>query len=482
MWSSDAKLLDNQEGKYFISIISSAVTDKASDKLALKTSNSQTEPISWLNNANISTADGVYISMDRLNRKRRQVKRENNGRVFLLANTNLPRNETVDLDKFKGEVVMVLPQHYNVNNSSQNSSEVTQHLVTVETFKSVRDILKAMQENNSIPKTVLSEVLQRQPAIQKIPDLNSVELGALVSDNPKMDIGFSSPQDGNKVTLTTEQLRVILSALLRVSSSKLPTESTSQPVHSQQPQEDNHGNIGPVPNLNTRSSQPITRQPQSNNERSVQRQQTQHTLPVSQPLPRVQASIPQFTQPMHTQPPIRPQNIPDQGNNMVRFIQQSQSTGQSPSSVPNTIQPQLTMQRPTSSQRIISSPGNAPQRPLVRTATSSNMLGLSHQSPSQPGTTRLQQQSSQRGVIQQRRSQPQQPSGPPDPFTSRFHSGFQQGSTLLVQPAMDFSPPGASQGAPNMPFPGPAPFGFEPPGMGTFGPVFDLPFLGQTML
>ncbi|XP_052776557.1 myb-like protein I [Mya arenaria] len=479
---------------------------------------------SILNSPNGSPrATGVHIPIETVLRAKRQAISDSlNRRVFLLMNPKTP-NATVDINTLTGSALMITPKDNKTETHTSNSTIDYLNFVSVENFNNLRDILEAVQKENAyIPPAVLSEVLQSQPAMQRISDLSAVDISSLVNDNKTLE-NSSNGGGPNKITLTTDQLRVLLQALLagnegtksqRVSDTaptNIPGQVSTRPVQTLSPIQNQQqqqqttrrqessatNNAG---NVRNRSTQQETRSVSNNNNNNINSQNI-HALnqAVRRNLQRQQTSrqIPQTSSRTLGIPTPQPRRtVPSRNQNaLVQIVRQSGSTNlrqlqTNPTRVQNTrLQPQrrMTVQSPTSSQRIrqaTTSRGSSAGRPLVRaissrTGSTSSRVGQPSQRGviQQRGTTSQRQGSSTRQQNVQRR--------PPDPFTSRFQVGFQRGSNLLAQPDMDFTgfdgsvrenvgfnmnmmpPPGpGGRPPPNMP-----PFFRGGPGPRFFGPT-----------
>lgn len=239
---------------------------------------------------------GVYIPMERLNharhqneaqdknipnfnRKKRQVsndflnslpwslpnpstvKPENNtmkrGRILMLMNPNSPVNETTfDKSKFKKNVLMLVKQP-EVPKSVENTLPNISNLISVENNNNIEEILRTYQFKPLLQSVELREVLQSQPAIQRVRDLNNIELAfpdKKLPDNATEKEGAHNQTD---IQLQIKRLLEILVAQTRPNANLNGSSPTAvnQAVRQQAVQQQNfqsnrnvnNDNIGQIP-------------------------------------------------------------------------------------------------------------------------------------------------------------------------------------------------------------------------------------------
>ena len=421
-----------------------------------------------------------------------RVKRQS-GRVFFLMKSDNPNNQ-VNVTALDGEAIFISHRDNsnNTNSTSTNSSSFDSiDMVTMETFKNLSEIIRKYQrENKPIPRALLSEVLERQPAVQRVPDLNTVDISSMFSDGTGPLVNSTT---GDLITLSTDQLRTILRALMPQRGQTQPPLDASTRVTTRRPQMSGQqqtvqqrgqqqtasaGNF--LRNVVSPQDRPSARQIQTSLNQNLRTGAMSRNIESS---PSIQGPArgqsPQTQSSGQTQRQIVSQWPRSQS------VQRVQSTRGSVSP-----QPRLTIQSPTSSQRL--RPDSSPTsggRPLVRTVSSQ---AVQAQAQASQRARQVQTQAAQRQAAarqQAARQAAQRARQPPDPFTSRFQVGFQRGSALLNQPALTFTsfdgtggggppgfmmpPPGGLPGPPG--FPGLPGFG-GPPGLGGApgfgGPVF----------
>jgi len=397
---------------------------------------------------------GVYIPMLKLNRVKRQIVNEVNktstnqrGRILMLMN---PNDTTIDQAMFKKSVLMLVrqPEEPKVKN---NSLSKIPNLLSIDNHSSVQELLQAYKFKPLVQSVELREVLERQPAIQRV-NLASIELA--IADGTAVpnisDTAVSSTQNSTDVQQQIKRLLEILVAQTRPNTPvppsligpKVRSPSIRQPtaMPSAQTVLNNQRSSSSSSSSNRASS--VRQETLRNNTRGNRLVNFRHSgrsggtgnnvltiLPTSRPSARVVAR----SQITNVRPPVRRQ----QGGNLQRGATTGAARGRGP------VRPSLARQAPVNTRRIPAAgtgrqrTGTPPRRlrPLVQTISSRNLrqqpIGRRGNRPTGPNPRRTPvRRPVRRQFIQRRRS-------PFDPFTQRFAAGFQRGSSLLHQPPLN---------------------------------------------
>lgn len=349
---------------------------------------------------------GIFIPLEKLSRKKRQSQNRTpqtndslRNRVLLL--TNQGSNGTLNR-RLDGRVIMLLKQP---NETSQWSNAT----MRIKSRDSLYDVVQANDRNNQ-----LREVTRSLPAIQRISDLNNIELPLTPSEFTHINNSSMNASRNMSNNQTNPVLRVNGLQSANLVSGRTNTRNMTSA-----------NRIEGASRQNFRTQNRQSSRQQSNRQPNRQLVSLRHSQNNGRPGTR------------------RPQNRMNLNRSVQSNTQPSrQATTNSRGRTRRPVQPRLTVQQPVSSRRISSQPSSSRTssrrritRPLVRAISSQALRQQSQRNrASQPRQrTNTIRRQPRRQIVRRRRP------SPPDPFTRRFAAGFQRGSNLLHQPPLDFT-------------------------------------------
>lgn len=406
---------------------------------------------------------GVYIPMQKLkNRVKRQVNNLETtnstlqkGRILVLMN---PNETSIDQSMFKRNVLMLVKQPEEPKPVESILPSIP-NLLSIDNVTNVQEILQLYQFKPLMQTLELREVLQSQPAIQRV-NLDNIELAFPDNRSVGNKTVPASSENGAAIQLQIKRLLEILVAQTRPKVNSSPP-TTSKPVQQ----------VRRVPNRRTPTVTAVQGQTVLNNQRSSSsspvsgnpvstRQETRrgsgnslvnfrhssasrvqggnvlNTPATSRTNTRVAQRSNVRTQPVNNNLLVQ---IRRQGQSLPRGAE-SGSRGRSE------VRPLLSRQANVNMQRIQTSPTARQRsgtrsrggRPLVRAVSSRNLRQGATRSTRTDGSRSSDVTQRHTPVIRAPvRRQFVQLRRPSDPFTQRFSAGFQRGSSLLHQPPLN---------------------------------------------